>query len=498
MKAMKHTLFLIISCPALLAGCSLFSNYERPKELGISVDSLYRDTTDVYATINADTTNYGNTPWEQVFTDPHLQTLIRKALVQNTDMRTADLTIQQAEAQLQTSRLAFYPTISFNPQGNISSFDFGKATKTYSVPINASWQIDAFGQLRNTKKQSQVALEQYKAVKQATRTSIIASVANMYYTLQMLDEQLKTTEETVKLWQENVRAMEAMKVGGMTNEAAVAQTKANYYELLTTVPTLKSNIKQTENSLCLLLHEAPHPIERGTFNADAFPKEYATGVPLQLLANRPDVRSAELQLASAFYGINLAKGAFYPSITLSGSAGWTNNAGVIVNPGKILASAVASLVQPIFQNGKLRANLKISKLQYESAQLQFEKALLSAGNEVSNALTSYQAAAQQEVNRKVEVENLEKALFHTQQLFKLSTGTTYLETLTAQQSLLQAQLSLISDKFDKVQAAISLYQALGGGRETTGETRHTIRHSQYQALEDGPETEEGNETTLRN
>lgn len=470
MKAMKRTIFLIICSPAILAGCSLFSNYERPKELGISVDSLYRDTTAAYATINADTTNYGNTPWEQVFTDPHLQTLIRKALEQNVDMRTADLTIQQAEAQLQTSRLAFYPTISFSPQGTISSFDFGKATKTYDIPIAASWQIDAFGQLRNTKKQSQVALEQYKAAKQATRTSVIASVANMYYTLQMLDEQLKTTEETVKLWKENVRAMEAMKVGGMTNEAAVAQAKANYYELLTTVPTLKTNITQTENSICLMLHEAPHPIERGAFNADAFPKEYSAGVPLQLLGNRPDVRSAELQLASAFYGINLAKGAFYPNITLSGSAGWTNNAGTIINPGKILASAVASLTQPIFQNGKLRANLKISKLQYESAQLQFEQALLNAGNEVSNALASYQAASQQEVDRAKEVEALEKALTNTQMLFKLSSETTYLETLTAQQSLLQAQLSLISDKFDKVQAAITLYQALGGGRET--ETSH--------------------------
>ncbi len=458
---------LLIAGSALFASCGIYSTYQRSGEPLAGLDSLYRDTTDTYAVIKGDTTNFGNTPWQEVFTEPQLQALITKALANNTNMREADLTIQQAEAGLKVARLAYYPSLTFSPQGTVSSWDFGKATKTYNFPVTASWQIGAFGKLRNTKKQQEVSLEQTRVAKQATQTSIIASVANMYYTLQMLDEQLRTTQATIDIWSENVRAMEVMKTGGMTTEAAVAQAKANYYNLLSTVPTLKQSIRKTENALCVVLHETPHPIERGTFSADNFPASLKAGVPLQLLNNRPDVRIAELNLASALYGVNLAKSAFCPSLTITGQGGWTNSSGVgIVNPGKILASAIASLTQPIFANGQLRANLKISKLQYEAAQLDYEQALLAAGQEVSDALTAYQTAQQQEEVCQKQVDVLATALDKTQLLYQHSTGTTYLETLTAQQSLIQAQLTLISDKFDKVQAAITLYQALGGGRET--------------------------------
>lgn len=463
---MKQLLF-IIGCCSLLSGCHLYSNYERPQQITQGLDSLYRDTTDTYTVAKSDTANFGNTPWQEVFTDPQLQALITKALEKNTNIRSADLAIQQAEAGLKVARLAYYPAISLSPQGTLSSWDFNKATKTYSVPLAASWQANIFS-LRNTKKQSEVSLDLAKASKQATRTSIIASVANLYYTLQMLDEQLKTTQATVDLWAENVRAMELMKEAAMTNEAAVGQAKANYYNLASTIPTLKQSITQSENALCVLLHEAPHPIARGTFNADGFPQNYSTGVPLQLLANRPDVHAAELQLASAFYGVNIAKSAFYPTLNITAQGSWTNSAGgMIVNPGKILATAVGSLTQTIFGRGQLKAQLKISKLQYEDAQLQFEQALLNAGQEVSNALASYNAAAQQQEACQKQVDVLSQTLKNTQMLFQHSSGTTYLETLTAQQSLIQAQLTLISDKFDKVQAAISLYQALGGGREMT-------------------------------
>lgn len=456
----------MLGCATLLSGCSLYRNYERPQDITQGLDSLYRDTVDTYRPVQADTANFGNTPWQEVFTDPALQSLIRQALVANTDMRTADLTIAQAEAGLKVARLAYYPSLSLSPQGTLSSWDFGKATKTYSIPLAASWQAN-LPSLRNSKKQSEVQVDLAKVNKQATRTAVISSVANLYYTLQMLDEQLKTTEATVKIWAENVRAMELMKTAAMTNEAAVSQAKANYYNLTSTVPTLKQSIQQTENALCALLHEAPHPITRGTFDADAFPASYSVGVPLQLLSNRPDVRAAELQLASAFYGINIAKSAFYPTFNITAQGAWTNSAGgMIVNPGKILATAVGSITQTLFARGQLKANLKISKLQYESAQLQFEQALLNAGQEVSNALSSYNAAAQQQEACQKQVDALTTALETTQQLFQYSTSTTYLELLTAQQSLIQAQLTLISNKFDKVQAAITLYQALGGGRET--------------------------------
>lgn len=464
-RNMKH-LLTIIGCSALLASCSLYKNYERPESLTQGLDSLFRDTTSTYSVVKADTTNFGNTPWQEVFTDPQLQELINKALANNTNMRDADLTIQQAEAGLKVARLAYYPSLSLTPSGTASAWDWQKASKIYNIPATASWQLGSWGSLRNNRKQSEVGVEVSKAAKQATRTAIIASVANMYYTLQMLDEQLKTTEATVTIWTENVRAMEAMKKGGMTTEAAVAQSKANLYQLQASVPALRQSISQTENSLCSVLHEAPHPISRSAFNADNFPTSYSTGVALQLLSNRPDVRAAELQLASKFYGVNIARSAFYPSLTLTGSLGWTNSSGMgIVNPGKFLWSTVASLVQPLFQNGKLKANLKISKLELESAQLNFEQTLLDAGNEVSNALATYQSAAAQEILCQKQVDALASALDKTQVLFQHSTGTTYLEILTAQQSLVSAQLSLIQEKFDKIQAAITLYQALGGGRE---------------------------------
>lgn len=450
----------------MLASCSLYKNYERPESLTGGIDSLYRDTTSTYAVVAADTTNYGNTPWEEVFTDPQLQTLIRKALANNTNLRNADLSIQQIEAMLKIQRLAYFPSMAFSPQGTLSSWDFQKASKTYAFPITASWQLGNMGSIRNTRKQYEANLELTKATKQSIRTSIIANVANLYYTLQMLDEQLKTTEATITLWAENVRAMELMKTGGMTTQAAVSQAKANYYNLQATVPTLKNSITQAENSLCSLLCEAPHPISRGAFNADAFPGTYATGVPVQLLANRPDVHAAEMQMATAFYGVNIAKSKFYPALNITAQGSWTNSAGVIVNPGKILATLVGSITQPLFANGSLRANLKVSQLQYEAAQNTFQQTLLDAGKEVSNALASYQEASQQEEACKKQVAELTTALESTQQLFQYSTGTSYLETLTAQQSLIQAQLTLISDKFDKVQAAITLYQALGGGRET--------------------------------
>lgn len=288
-------IFPIIGCTLLMTGCTgIYKNYECPESLSQGIDSLYRNTTE--NVVKADTASYGNTPWQEVFTDPQLQALINKALANNTNLLNADLNIQQIQAGLKMERLAYYPSIAFQPQGSMSSWDFNKASKTYAFPIAASWQFGSMGTIRNTKKQYEMNLEMTKAAKQAARTSIIANVANLYYTLQMLDEQLKTTQATIDIWAENVRAMEAMKEGGMTNQAAVSQTKANYYKLLSTVPTLKNSISQTENALCTLLCEAPHSISRGTFNADAFPAQYSVGMPVQLLANRPDVHAAEMKV----------------------------------------------------------------------------------------------------------------------------------------------------------------------------------------------------------
>ena len=454
-------IFILALASLSLHSCHIYEKYERPDNL--PTKGLYRNVNEA----NADTVNFGNKAWREVFTDPLLQDLIQKALQQNTNMQEADLTILQAEQGYKISRLAFLPQLALSPQGTLTSWDFGKATQVYNIPVSASWQIDAFGSLRNAKKQSEMSLMQARIAKQAVQTSIIANVANLYYTLVMLDEQLNTTKSTITLWEDNVRTMEAMAEAAMTNFAAVAQAKANLMEIKASVPALEQNIQQTENALSVLLHEAPHSIARAaSLSSESFPASMSVGVPLQLLANRPDVRIAEYKLAYAFYGVQKAHSAFYPQITISGQAGWTNNSGMgLVNPGKILSSAVGSIVQPLFMKGQLTANLKISKAQQEMATLDFEQALLNAGQEVSNALTSYQTAISKAEIRTQEVEKLQEAKERTLDLFKYTNTTSYLETLTAQQSLLNAQLSLINDNYSKVQAIINLYAALGGGRE---------------------------------
>ena len=457
---MKKILF-ILAGTLVLAGCKSYKNYERPQSIeDTAKEQLFRDVQ------GTDTMSFGNMPWREVFTDAQLQQLIEKALAQNIDLQKADHNIQKARIGLKVSKLSYLPTLAVAPQGQIASFDGGKATKTYTLPLSLSWELGSWGSLRNNRKKAGVDTLIAASAKQATQTAIVSAVANLYYTLQMLDEQLRTTKETVVIWKKNVDAMEAMQQAGLTNNAAVAQARANFYELQTTIPTLEHSIRQTENALCVILNEAPHPIARAAFNADALPASLSAGVPMQMLSCRPDVKIAELQLASAFYNTNIARSAFYPSLTLSGTAGWTNSAGsMVLNPAKFIANAVGSLVQPLFAQGKLRAQYKIAKIEQESLTLDFRNTLLSAGQEVSDALSAYQTAIAKAEKRQLEVEQLEQALEKTLFLFSHGNTTSYLETLTAQQSLLSAQLSLISDKYDKLQAGISLYQALGGGRD---------------------------------
>ena len=450
---------------ALLSSCHIYKSYDRPED--ITTAGLYRDTVAGGDTLVADTANFGNLPWREVFTDPKLQALIEQALTSSPDIRTAALKVKEAQAPLLASKLAFIPALTLSPQGTVSSWEKGKATQTYSLPVPAGGQIDLFGQLLNLKRQAQATLEQTKAYEQNTRVQLIANTANLYYTLLMLDRQLEITEGTAEILKKNTETMEAMKESGIynTTEAAVEQSRAAYAQVQASLPDIRTSIREIENSLCLLLGEPAHAIERGILEEQQLPSDFSAGIPLQLLSNRPDVKAAEQALASAYYNTNVARSNFYPRITLSGSAGWTNSAGAaIVNPAKLLASAGASLTQPIFQNGANIAKLKIAKAQQEEAQIQFQTTLLNAGNEVSNALGQYQACSQKVEARNMEVNSAKNAADYTKELFNLGTST-YLEVLSAQQSYLSAQLSEVSDTFSRMQAVISLYQALGGGRE---------------------------------
>ena len=455
---MKKT--IIICLTVLAAGCGIYKPYTRPE---ISTEGLYGSAE------SADTATFGNVAWREVFTDPQLQALIAEALENNTDMQSAHWRVKEAEASLRSARLAYLPSFNFAPQGAVSSFDNSAAAKTYSIPVTASWQIDLFGGLTNAKRKSKAVYAQSKEYRQAVRTQLIAGVANLYYTLLMLDSQEQVTRRTADKWKKSVEIMRAMKEAGMTTEAGVAQYEGTYYSILTALSDLAHNIRQTENSLCSLLGRAPRAIGRGSLDAQQMPRELVIGIPVQMLSNRPDVRASEFALMEAYYATAQARSALYPSITLSGSAGWTNNAGaMIVNPGKLLLNAAAQLLQPIFNAGANRARVKIMKAQQEEAKLAFQQTLLNAGAEVNNALSQYQSARSKTESRARQIEALERAVESTELLMQYS-STTYLEVLTAQQSLLSAQLSQIADRFDEIQGVVNLYQALGGGRETAAE-----------------------------
>ncbi|WP_304251770.1 TolC family protein [Phocaeicola plebeius] len=377
---MKNKILITCLLASTLSSCHIYRAYERPDAITVS-DSLYRQPVTA-----EDTTSLASLSWKELFTDPQLQQLIEAGLAHNTDLGIARLKVKEAEALLMTSRLSYLPSVSQTPQGTLTSLDGNKPSKTYNLAVSADWEIDLFGKLLNAKRGAQAALEQSEAYRQAVQTQLVATIANSYYTLLMLDEQLDITRRTADTWTESLRTMKALKRAGQATEMAVA-----------------------------------------------------------------------------YYATNSARSAFYPSITLSGSAGWTNAAGAaITNPGQWLLSAVGSLVQPLFNRGKNIANLKIAKAQQEEALLTFQQSLLDAGAEVNDALVQWQTARKRIQLDEQQCTSLQSALRSSELLMQYSSQN-YLEVITARQALLQAELNTATDRFDEIQGVINLYHALGGG-----------------------------------
>ena len=458
----------------LLGSCGMYQKYERPSR--VVPNGLYQKAAKssgkgegLKGNLKIDSAldsldkneNFGTQPWRNLFTSLRLQALIERALANNTDLQVARFRIAEAEASFSASRKAFLPSLVFTPQGTVSSFGGEKATQTYSLPLQASWQVDIFGRLRNAKEQTRMQLESSKAYRQAVRTQLIASVAREYYHLSLFRSQLNITEQTREVWKENVRAMKAFMNEGLYTDAAVSQAEANYQQVCTSVLDLKREISESENSICNLLGEVSNEVKTEDLTEWKSITEYSAGVPLSLLSLRPDVRQAEQNLASAFYATSEARSA---SLTLSGNAGWANSSGIIVNPGKLLLEAIGSIIQPIFQNGRLQANLKIAQAQQEEAKLNFRQALLNAGMEVNNALTQVQTYRQKTHHLESQIASLEHTVRSTK-LLQQEGSSSYLEVLTAQESLLSARLSLLQNQYDEIASFIALYQALGGGRE---------------------------------
>ena len=452
MKSMRKYIAIFVLMMGV-GGCGLYSSFERPNVSNLDV--LY----------DADTTNVrlASISWREFFTDTLLQKYIERGLEYNIDMRIARLNIVQAEASLEAARYAFLPSVNASLQATMNVGGGEKGALGYSLVPTASWDLDLFGSKRNAERKAQVALEHSKLVEQAVQSKLIATIANSYYTLLMLDEQLKTSQNTRDTWEENIRTLSALKSAGKATEAAVQQARASKLGVDSSIHTLEQQIVEQEEALASLMGVLPFEIKRGILADQTFPEEWSIGVPMELVSQRPDILQAEANLATKFYAVGEAKAAFYPSITLTGSTGWINAAGeIITDPGDFIFKIVGGVVQPIFARGVNKARVKQATAQHEAALLQYRQALLNAGADVNNALKMIQASKERYLIDLAQIEALEDAVWNTQLLMKYGSAS-YLEVLTAQQNLLRAELAESTDRFSEIQGMINLYYALGGG-----------------------------------
>lgn len=458
MKASKYIIVAVVS--VMLTSCGIYKKYEMP------VENRYVNELAQAEQQTVDSLSLPYLGWEQVFTDPILQGYIRKALEQNTDIDNAVLNVKMAQAQLQGAKLSYFPAVALSPNGGAAKYGSGNMdTWTYTIPLSVQWEIDVFGKILNRKRGAKVSLEQMEEYQAATRSQVISAVANVYYSLVLLHQQLDLTERTSVIWKDQVESMKLMKEAAYVNEAAVVQSAANYWSIMSSIPDIRQSIHELNNTMALLLHE--HYNDYDVTNSLEFnlPVDPDRGVPMSYLAQRPDVRAAERGLAAAYYNTSSARAAFYPSLNITAQGGFTNLLGSMVqNPGKFFLQLAGQLTAPLFSRGQNIANLKVAKLRQQQAMNNFENTVLSASADVSDALSKYRNNHEKREYVLKQIESLEKSVEYTQELLSLDQKTTYLEVLTAQSSLLNAQMSSLSCWHNKVSACISLYQAVGGGR----------------------------------
>ena len=448
MQKLIYKIIIVAAAILTLGSCSMYREYERPKLHYL--DSLYRRLPDLQ-----DSSSIAELSWREFFADTTLQEWIRLGISFNTDLSIARFKVDQAQATLHAARRAFFPSASLSAEAGING-----ESMSYSLTPSFSWEADIFGKMTNAKRSAVAAVEQSVAYKQAVQTQLIAPIAETYYTLLMLDAQLAVSQRTQKTWEENIRTLEALKMAGKTNEAAVLQAKANMLDVQNSIYVLHKKIFETENAFSSLIGIVPIIIDRGTLEGQEFIEHLSGGLPAEILGNRPDVRQAELQLKQAFYATNQARASFYPTVKLDGFLRF--------DPSGFITDLGASLLQPLYARGLNNAQLRRAEAQQKIALYEFRQKLLDAGIEVNNALVALKTAQSMVKIDKRQIVHLQAAVWNTQILMKHG-NTNYLEVLTAQQKLLQAELSEISDRYEEIRSVINLYHALGGGYKKDGE-----------------------------
>lgn len=446
-----------------LSSCNIYKKYQTPDSSAITAE--YKQALEA----GIDSTTFGNMRWQDVFTEPMLANLINQALENNVNLRNAQLNVEIAHAQLKGAKLAYLPSVALAPSGQGAKVFTDPSTPMawgYNIPLAVSWEVDIFGKLLNNKRTAQAAYEQSEDYAQAVRSQIISSVATCYYTISMLQAQLEVSRSTAALWEESVQTMKDLKEAGRLTEVAVVQSEAQYYGILASITDIEVTLHEMNNTLSLLLNVTPQSWGIPASASLTTPVIMRDAIPMRELAARPDVAAAERNLAIAYYTTNSARAAFYPGLSISATGGFTNNLGsIIMNPGEFFVNIAGSLTAPIFSRGANITRLKASKLQQQQAMNNFEYTLMSASAEVSEAMVLYTKSLEKTEALKEQATKLSNAVDYTQELLRLgSQGTTYLDVITAQQGLLQAQLGSISAQNNQNRALISLYQALGGGR----------------------------------
>jgi len=458
----------------LLTGCGIYNKYEQKVQVPNDAFGTSKDIT----AANAET-SIAQMSWREFFTDPLLQQLIEQVLANNTDLNSARLAVEKSQASLKAARMAYLPSLYFAPQGTIASFDGNKATKTYNLPLQLSMDIDVFGSITNKKRAAKAVLLQTQMQQEAIRANLISLTAQQYFLLQVLDLQLEILQMTDSLWNKSLETEKSLWENGKAYSTAVNQMEASYLSIKQQTVDTRRHIRSVENDLCQLLAVTPREIEREKWGStilhhaealgDAEERMFDTkylhlGVPAMMLEYRPDIRMANHAMEEAFYNTQAARSAFYPGITLSGSAGWTNSAGDIVNPGKLLLNAIGQLTQPIFARGQLTANKKIAQLTEEDLQKKYVQTVINAGNQVNEAMADCMAAREKHKYYHRQVQVLNEAYTGTHELMDNGKAS-YLEVLKAQESLLEAQLGEAMNMYDAADAVIALYIALGGGSD---------------------------------
>ena len=466
-------IILVAAVGMTLTGCGIYNKYEQ--KTPTPSDAFGTDESIQAATGE---TSIAQMSWREFFTDPLLQQLIEQALANNTDLNSARIAVEKSEASLKAAKMAYLPSLYFAPQGTLAKFDDNPWSKTYNLPLQLSIDVDVFGSITNKKRAAKAVLLQAQMQEEAIRANLVSTTAQQYFMLQVLDRQLEILTQTESLWNESLETEKALWENGKAYSTAVNQMEASYLSVKTQIADTRRNIRAVENAICRLLAITPQSINRqqwgqsilhhaeaqGDTDQKMFDNKYLhLGVPAMMLENRPDIRMANHAMEEAFYNTQAARAAFFPSITLTGSAGWTNSGGgMVVDPGKLLLSFVGQLTQPIFARGQLKANLKINKLTQEDLQMKYVQTVVDAGNQVNEARADCMTAREKHnyIHRQVEV--LREAYTGTHELMDNGKAS-YLEVLTAQESLLDAQLGEAMNMYDAAQAVIALYIALGGG-----------------------------------